>query len=483
MADNEKYACGYKNSQTGEIVYYKDKDARSQLKDIAKRFIEINVKYPTLNLSPLTGDGIVDETNNLQMMIDYLNNNGGGVLYFPNGNYKINAITLKSNVTLKGENRDNVILSPLNATDDMFVLDDGNVSNLLISSMSFIGNKLNANQNCFNLVGKSRLVADYDGGLWNFNMKNILIKDFDGVAIKLSANRQQGDVAHQWLNFDDVTVFRTVSDTSYNLVLEGRIEHVNFTNCQFDGEGKGTEDNLGYNIIMRREFQDDGVTPISDKAPTNIYFSRCTIQKSQRGIKIDRCRNVSFENCWFESIYKAFDIEFSSFNILFLKNYMANIGNKDANSYVFNVGALCNAVIENNSITYSDNIVGKLFNNTYANHDGIICNNNYTNSPPVVSNYTKYISELTNGYLMANARRMVILATSNDTTVKGIVSQIVPGEDLTILLYAGATSNITFSSGFFVNKQDDLIVNGKHCLVVTKCENSYMNGWFIKSYY
>ena len=37
MADNEKYACGYKNSQTGEIVYYKDKDARSQLKDIAKK--------------------------------------------------------------------------------------------------------------------------------------------------------------------------------------------------------------------------------------------------------------------------------------------------------------------------------------------------------------------------------------------------------------------------------------------------------------
>ena len=39
MADNEKYACGYKNSQTGEIVYYKDKDARSQLKDIAKKTI------------------------------------------------------------------------------------------------------------------------------------------------------------------------------------------------------------------------------------------------------------------------------------------------------------------------------------------------------------------------------------------------------------------------------------------------------------
>lgn len=42
MADNEKYACGYKNSQTGEIVYYKDKDARSQLKDIENKMDEIS---------------------------------------------------------------------------------------------------------------------------------------------------------------------------------------------------------------------------------------------------------------------------------------------------------------------------------------------------------------------------------------------------------------------------------------------------------
>ena len=46
MADNEKYAYGYKNLKTGEIVYYKDKDARSQLKDIAnKTIIEGNKIY------------------------------------------------------------------------------------------------------------------------------------------------------------------------------------------------------------------------------------------------------------------------------------------------------------------------------------------------------------------------------------------------------------------------------------------------------
>lgn len=35
MSDNKNYARGYKNSKTGEIVYYKDEEARSQLKDIA----------------------------------------------------------------------------------------------------------------------------------------------------------------------------------------------------------------------------------------------------------------------------------------------------------------------------------------------------------------------------------------------------------------------------------------------------------------
>lgn len=35
MADNKKYACGYKNSETGEIFYFKDDEARTQCKNIA----------------------------------------------------------------------------------------------------------------------------------------------------------------------------------------------------------------------------------------------------------------------------------------------------------------------------------------------------------------------------------------------------------------------------------------------------------------
>ena len=41
MSDNKNYARGYKNSKTGEIVYYKDEEARSQLKDIADKQINL----------------------------------------------------------------------------------------------------------------------------------------------------------------------------------------------------------------------------------------------------------------------------------------------------------------------------------------------------------------------------------------------------------------------------------------------------------
>lgn len=68
MADNEKYACGYKNSQTGEIVYYKDKDARSQLKDIA------NNKADKSSISFLDYEGNND-TEKLKNLINDINNN------------------------------------------------------------------------------------------------------------------------------------------------------------------------------------------------------------------------------------------------------------------------------------------------------------------------------------------------------------------------------------------------------------------------
>ena len=104
MADNEKYACGYKNSQTGEIVYYKDKDARSQLKDIVNESEWINVKKFNVK-----GNGITDDTSSLQ---DALNH--GGKLYFEPGIYLINGeLNYKSNTHIRGC-MDKTILKAMN---------------------------------------------------------------------------------------------------------------------------------------------------------------------------------------------------------------------------------------------------------------------------------------------------------------------------------------------------------------------------------
>lgn len=71
MADNEKYACGYKNSQTGEIVYYKDKDARSQLKENQINLIEDDTSmagisdtvHDSLETNDKTIIGAINEVN------------------------------------------------------------------------------------------------------------------------------------------------------------------------------------------------------------------------------------------------------------------------------------------------------------------------------------------------------------------------------------------------------------------------------------
>jgi hypothetical protein len=112
MADNEKYACGYKNSQTGEIVYYKDKDARSQLKDIAKKKIEypkldwekealnLKYKYGDIRRYGAKCDGVTDDSDVFQWALDNCSPNGISI-YIPEDKITVIAksIVMKSNNT------------------------------------------------------------------------------------------------------------------------------------------------------------------------------------------------------------------------------------------------------------------------------------------------------------------------------------------------------------------------------------------------
>ena len=70
----------------------------SQLNTIAN--LSIDVKNPPLPLIAAKGDGLTNDTNNINAIIQYVKNNGGGKIYFPSGTYMIE--TAISNTTEKG---------------------------------------------------------------------------------------------------------------------------------------------------------------------------------------------------------------------------------------------------------------------------------------------------------------------------------------------------------------------------------------------
>lgn len=71
--------------------------------DLFENTFGLNVLNPPNGLEPATGDGVADDTQTLQAMLDYLHENGGGRLFVPKGTYKITSpLSLYSDITIEG---------------------------------------------------------------------------------------------------------------------------------------------------------------------------------------------------------------------------------------------------------------------------------------------------------------------------------------------------------------------------------------------
>lgn len=76
----------------------------SVIDKILSNFI-LNVKYPPTGVPKAKGDGTTNDHDSIQGCIDYVAENGGGIVYLPAGKYLTSPLVLKSGVTLLGFGR------------------------------------------------------------------------------------------------------------------------------------------------------------------------------------------------------------------------------------------------------------------------------------------------------------------------------------------------------------------------------------------
>jgi len=87
----------------------------------------INVKYAPSGLASVAGDGVADDATNIQSILNYLKANGGGRVYFPNGNYLIGTrLSIPSNITFYGQSKNTVFLAKDNLYSMMEIFDADN---------------------------------------------------------------------------------------------------------------------------------------------------------------------------------------------------------------------------------------------------------------------------------------------------------------------------------------------------------------------
>lgn len=151
-----------------------DNRLSSQLADIAT-----NVKKPPIPMVGAKGDGETDDTEAIQGSMDYVANSGGGMVYFPAGEYLISkTINIKGdNISVIGDDfRCHIRINK----DENAFLSNGN-DNLWFSKLRITGNK-DASDDSYS--GGGNAIAVYNGN--NINVRNNFIKEFKGKSIHFS---------------------------------------------------------------------------------------------------------------------------------------------------------------------------------------------------------------------------------------------------------------------------------------------------------
>jgi hypothetical protein len=188
-------------------------------------------------------------------------------------------------------------LQSVNGNSPVFVLPQSNntpASNVLLSGFRLLGSTGNTKEDGFLLDTSSTV----NSGLWYSTLRDIYIEGFAGVGIHVLGHSDNFGSLTQWVDFDHVVVFRTISGGNA-LRLEGATFELRFTDCEFDGQavGDGTDIYIGA--------RSGGV----DGYPLSITFEGLVAQAAAKGVQIDGAVDIRFYGSHHEKLCGAYQVD------------------------------------------------------------------------------------------------------------------------------------------------------------------------------
>ncbi len=330
-------------------------------------------------------------------------------------------------------------LQSVNGNDPVFVLPQANnaaATNVLLFGFRLRGSAGNSSEDGF-LLDTSSLV---NSGLWHSTLKDLNIEGFAGIGIHLKGPNNNFGAISQWLHFDDVVVFRT-SGGGNGLRIEGANFEMEFSNCQFDGQGAGD----GTNIYI------GGLAGGINGYPLNIRFTALVTQAAALGVQIDGAAGISFYSSHHEKLWGVYSItnntNIGTKGVTIADANFFGVGANNGAGFLLNVGTtLASGIVfaSNQVLGSPDSVVTGTNLSQIIYRDNLYYDHSSFNVPPT-SGITTQLSPATT--LNIGSAHTIGLNPST-TPITTIQSSLGPGEMVTFFMLSGTA---TFNSGGNIN--------------------------------
>lgn len=365
-----------------------------------------------------TGRSLLDHTAALNLALA-----SGHEIHMPGGVFNARYLELQDGSRLIGQGHiagrqgvqphSGTLIRALPSTESSFVrMAAGRVRGVLLEGLTLAGDYLhNPMQDGISLQGR---VAGNDGGLWDFELRRLFIKDFAGDGLKLLGGYRDTQAPMQFGYVSHVLVERPVA-AARSLVLMGQCEHIEFDECRFDGVyGLGPQ---GIGSYL------GPFSPHFDIRPNNLTFTNPSFQRASIGLDIDRCENIVLVAPWFETVTTAIRQQHASVGLELIAPRFANVVTG------LECGSHCMASMRSPIAAGS---IGNLV--LGSGHGGIRLD--AVSKPGVSTQGVHPTLELpATRQLEVKAHPMVKLECSPGQTLETITGQHMPGQTLTLLVH------------------------------------------------